>query len=679
MAFPVTILTSNLFHNSGLDSQLTKEKRIRKKYLINALNYINFQDGTISINFKHPKYDSTMSFQAKPQPYLGNTLKCLWIGSLPQQISKSYEFLNLLVSDGQKLIYVKPELIEIDKTGATFSLPSFCYSISSRKLQRYPCKDIRVEFIQNGAVFYGSLLDFNPTAFYVKISIKPPQTFNWIDAEAEAYIVFKNEQEVIYSGECRIIRQNFAHKMRIFVLEPVKNQIRRFSPKELRSSRYKLLPSPSAIFNHPILRRMINFKIEDLSGSGFSVSEYYNYSVLLPGMIIPKLEIEFAQDFKISCKAQVMYRKVYKTDDDEAHSKCGIAFLDMNIRDQGKLSNLLHQMTNKNAYVGNRVDLNALWKFFFDTSFVYPKKYAYISTNKERFKDVYEKLYIQNPNIARHFIYQNEGIIQGHISMLRVYENTWLFHHHASRTTSAKAGLVVLDQISRYVNDFYRLYSTHLDFIISYFRPKNRAPDHLFGNFTRQLNELKGCSIDSFAYFHFQKTFKSPKMAETDLSLSKTEPDDLVELQGFYEYKSGGLVLHALDLDPSAIDEDNLDKEYQIADFKRERRLLSLKKDGILKAVIMVNISDAGLNLSNLTNCIHVFCIDEDSLNRNTLYSALHVLSKYYDQDEIPVLLYPVSHADAQSIPYEKIYNLWVLNVPFSGERFLKHVRRFFT
>ena len=93
----------------------------------------------------------------------------------------------------------------------------------------------------------------------------------------------------------------------------------------------------------------------------------------------------------------------------------------------------------------------------------------------------------------------------------------------------------------------------------------------------------------------------------------------------------------------------------------------------------MVNISDAGLNLSNLTNCIHVFCIDEDSLDRNMLYSALHVLSKYYDQDEIPVLLYPVSHADAQSIPYEKIYNLWVLNVPFSGERFLKHVRRFFT
>ncbi len=672
------MLIPKLFHNTILDSQLIKEKRIKKRHLINTLNYINFQDESIFINFQHIKYNNIVSFQAKPQPYLESILKCLWIGSLPPQILKSYKFLNLFVSDGQELIYVKPELVEIDKNGVAFLLPNFCYLVSKRKLRRYPCNGIQVEFVQNGAIFYGHMVDFSPVAFRVKVSIKPPQTFNWINTDAEVHIVLKEEEEVIYTGECKIIRQDFAHKMRIFVLEPVKNQIRRFSPKELRSSRCKLLPSPSAIFSHPIIKKMINSQIEDLSGSGFSVNEYQNDSVLLPGMTIPRLEIEFAQDFTISCKAQVMYRKVYKTDNGEAYAKCGIGFLDMNIQDQGRLSNLLHQITNKNAYVGNRVDLDALWKFFFDTNFVYPKKYASIYNDKEKFKDVYEKLYIQNPNIAKHFIYQNKGIIQGHISMLRVYENTWLFHHHASRSVSTKAGLVVLDQISRYVNDFYRLYSTHMDFIISYFRPENRAPNHLFGNFTRQLNESKGSSIDPFAYFHFQKIFESLKISETDLSLDKTRPDDLAELQNFYEYKSGGLMLHALDLDPDMIDEDNLDKEYQRAGFKRERHLLSLKKNGILKAVIMVNISDAGLNLSNLTNCIHVFCIDEDSLDRSTLFSALQVLSKYYEQNAIPILLYPVSYADTQSIPYEKIYNLWVLNLPSSGERFLKHVRRFF-
>ncbi len=673
------MLIPKLFHNTILDSQLIKEKRIKKRHLINTLNYINFQDESIFINFQHLKYNNIVSFQAKPQPYLEGILECLWIGSLPPQILKSYKFLNLFVSDGQELIYVKPELMEIDKNGVAFLLPNFCYLVSKRKLRRYPCNGIQVEFVQNGAIFYGYMVDFSPVAFRVKVSIKSPQTFNWINTDAEVHIVLKEGEEIIYTGECKIIRQNFTRNRRIFVMKPIKNQICRFGHKTLRSSRCKLLPSPSAIFNHPIIKKMINSQIEDLSGSGFSVNEYQDGSVLLPGMIIPKLEIEFARGIKISCKAQVIYRKVYKADDDKICTKCGIAFIDMNIQDQGRLSNLLHQMVNKNAYVSNRVDLDALWKFFFDTNFVYPKKYAHIYNEKEKFKNLYEKLYIQNPNIARHFIYQDKGIIQGHISILRTYENTWLLHNLASRSAHSRAGLVVLDQLSRYVNDFHRLYSTHLDFVIAYFRPENRAPNHLFGNFTRQLNEPKGSSLDPFAYFHFQKIFKSSNTNEIDLSLTKTEPYDLAELQNFYEYKSDGLMLHALDLDPGMIGEDDLDREYQKRGFKRKRHLFSLKKDGVLRAIIMVNISDAALNLSNLTNCIHVFCIDEGSLDRNTLFSALQILSKYYDQKEIPVLLYPVSFADAKLIPYEKIYDLWILNIhSSSGEHFLKYIRQFF-
>jgi len=38
--------------------RLTKGKEIRKKHLINKLNYINFQDGTVLVNFKHIKYNT---------------------------------------------------------------------------------------------------------------------------------------------------------------------------------------------------------------------------------------------------------------------------------------------------------------------------------------------------------------------------------------------------------------------------------------------------------------------------------------------------------------------------------------------------------------------------------------------------------------------------------------------
>ena len=47
--------------------------------------------------------------------------------------------------------------------------------------------------------------------------------------------------------------------------------------------------------------------------------------------------------------------------------------------------------------------------------------------------------------------------------------------------------------------------------------------------------------------------------------------------------------------------------QYERIGLKRKRYLLSLKKDDRLKAVFMVMVSDVGLNMSNLTNCVHVF------------------------------------------------------------------------
>ena len=63
-------------------------------------------------------------------------------------------------------------------------------------------------------------------------------------------------------------------------------------------------------------------------------------------------------------------------------------------------------------------------------------------------------------------------------------------------------------------------------------------------------------------------------------------------------------------MEKDALKGDTLSKEFQRLGFKRERRFYSLKKNDRLKAFIMVMISDIGLNLSNLTNCVKVFVLD---------------------------------------------------------------------
>ena len=327
------------------------------------------------------------------------------------------------------------------------------------------------------------------------------------------------------------------------------------------------------------------------------------------------------------------------------------------------LLGLLHQTYNEKSYVCNTVDLDALWNFFFEVRFIYPKKYTYIQENKEKIKEIYKKLYTRSPSIARHYIYQDNGRILGHMAMIRFYHRTWLIHHHAAnRHASNKAGLEVLSQISRYINEVHTIYSHHLDYVCCYFRPENKFPERVFGGVSRNMKNPKGCSLDTFAYFHFENAFSNELDMHEPWSWTATQPEDLIELESYYEDVSGGLMVTALDLEPDTLLIDEVTDEYRRLGFKRERYLYTLKKAGKLKALVMINLSDIGLNMSDLTHCVKIIVTDPNDLPKSTLYLMLSLLFEKYEQKEMPVLLYPTSYSDAVSIPYEKLYTPWVLN-----------------
>ncbi len=661
--------------------QQGKGKAVGKKLLINKLNYTNFQDKAILINLRHAKYGRRIILHAKPQPCSGDRLDCLWAETdgIKQKL-KSYKFESLFIPDGQKLIVAEPELIDINKRGISLNLPDTCYEISSRKRIRHACQGITVQFIQDSMIFSGSLLDFSAISFHIELKSSPPQTFQWINPESTVNIILSDKQEALYSGECRIIRQTWGQKTRQFVLEPLDIKIQRYSRKEFRSTRQTVTPAPNIIFKHPFTQKVTNLKIVDLSGSGFSVKEDENNAVLLPGMILPEPELSFANSFNVRCKAQVVYRKAIDDKRGGNWVKYGLALLDMDIQHHINLVALLHQVDDPNSYVCSQVDLDALWDFFFETGFIYPDKYEFIQRNKAQIKKTYEKLYTRKPNIARHFIYQDKGQIFGHMAMVRFYENTWMIHHHAARKSALnRAGLVVLNQIGNFTYDSHRLYSLHMDFLICYYRPENKFPARVFGGAAKNINDPKGCTLDSFVYFHLPKDIENELSLLEPWEITKTQPEDLFELESFYASESGGLMLNALDLEPDMADNDELAKEYKKLGFTMERLLFSLKKKGRVKAIIIVNISDIGLNLSSLTNSVKVIVMDSDDLPKEILYRVLSLIHKQTGQDNMPILLYPISYADNQLIPYEKVYNLWILNTQYSDNyfRYTKRLLRF--
>lgn len=648
-------------------------RNVSRRQLVNKLNFINFQDETIIAHFRHTKYDSSLSLKLKPLPCAGEQLDCGWVdtSALPQLL-KNYDFDHLLIPDGKKPLLARPRQISCGEEGISFLLPVTCSEFKLRKIKRHPVTGIRAQFTQNSALFRGSLMDFTPVAVRVEGGEDAPQTFSWINPDIHVDLHLYAGDELLFSGECAIIRSSTRGTVRTFVLGPVNSSIRRFRPKQYRSMRHQLVPSPNVVFRHPFVASTINLKVLDLSGSGMAVEENEDESVLMPGMVIPDLELTLAHGFSIACTAQVLSRNIIDRGDGEREVRCGLTILDMDIHQHVRLLSILHQVANRHSYVCSNVDMDALWDFFFETGFIYPEKYAFFQAQKEEIKKTYAKLYEETPHIARHFTYQDRGGILGHMAMVRFYENSWLIHHHAARkTVSLKAGLTVLNQITQYVNELHNLYFAHLRYVYCYFRPANKFPNRVFGGFARQLDNPRGCSLDEFAYAHYLKRGADGCCGmPAGWELTETNgTSDLDELGNFYGYVSGGLMVDAFDLRPDSACHDGLEEEYRRLGFVKKRRFYSLLHEGNLKALAITNVTDAGFNMANLTNCATVVVLDETT-PRGVVELSLELLSRQYEGEEMPVMIYPLAYVEQESIPYEKLYMLWVLN--------LRHLDDFF-
>ncbi len=652
-----------------------KEKIVRKNKLVNKLNLINFKNETVRINFRHQKDGRIISFDVLPQLSFGKYLLCLW-NQAPDihQVNRLYVFQNILIKDGQSVLSIDASIRAISEKGICFLLPDKSIQRSSRKARRFTCESLSIQLVQNSIIFSGFLLDFSAYSFRVELHQSPREAYHWLNPKDNVTLIILQGAETIYSSECGVLKQDALNsKKKSVILKPLTSNIQRFCPKEYRSTRIQLSPTPYIIFHHPFTGKLINLKTIDISGSGLSVEDDEDNSVLIPGMIIPELSINLANAFKFKCRAQVVYRNIHEDKDATHIVQCGITFLDMACNDHMRLLSLLHQAENQNIYICNEVDLDELWTFFFETGFIYPKKYKFIQENKTKIRKTYEYLYKTNSNISRYFTWQKKGVVQGHLSMLRFYENTWLIHHLAALPSNQRrVGIDILKQIGAFTYDSHRLFSSHMDYLICYFRPDNKFPNYFFGGIQQKIDNPKACSIDQFAYLHYREQKKVDSDLPEDWQLIKAKLADLNELYDFYEHRAGGLMLRALDLLPDDDMEDrhNLPNEYQKIHMKRQRRVYSLKKNNILKAVVMANISDFALNLSDLTNSVSVFVLDADELTPDILCSAINLISERYEHKTFPVLIYPLSYTEEQIFNYERVYNLWSLSMAHSDDYF---------
>lgn len=673
-AFEKDSLPPLCFQQVTAPDLIDNAKKVEIEKIINDLNYIHFRGDNISISLRHPEHGDSILLSARPEPCLDANLVCLWQTSVHDMKLESCTFEWLFINDGDSFILVPCEMIEVNEKSISMRIVDRGLLLERRKIKRHPGNQTGVQLIQNGFVARGTLLDFNAKGFRIRVQPDDCCSFNWLDPENYCRVDLMNGTRMILTCRCTVLRQGETGRLREIVVWPDMRSVNRFPRKEIRPERHHLNPSPKIIFEHPLSGTTTHRAAADISYSGLAIREPVENAVLLPGMIIPELVINFPGGLKLKCEAQVVScREV-----DERTVKSGLAFLDMDIQTYGRLTQLISNTEDPGNNISGDLNLDALWEFFFHTGFIYPKKYKLVRSYIDRFKTVYKKLYQDTPEIAVHYAYEENGKILAHVSMLRSYEKAWMMHHHAARITSRRMGIGILKLMVNYVNGIYRLPTPGMRYVMCYFRPDNHFPEMVYGKFARDHNDPRGCSLDLFAYLTFKIT--APQTLPGGWVVRRSTSDDIREFDEFYRTASGGspsegggLLVDAFGLREPGANHAVIER-YHALGFERNICLYSLLNEDGLKAVFIANQADLGMNLSELLNSVKVVVLDREGVDWETISAAINQFAGAHDLNTIPVMVYPFEYARENNIPYEKQYYLWTLDLHRSANPYLQYL-----
>jgi len=652
-----------------LERAIAKASAIDQEVLTNHINYLHFMEESLLLQSFEPHTSKSRLIQAFPGPCIGDKVVCKLSRDLSESSTLCGQCLYLIMDDGRAMIVAPVTLHAMKRTSLEVRLPEQGYIVNQRQTHRHGCVEMRARVTCGRQTVEGKVLDFSPTGFRVSFPSCEERIQSQLQPGKYFHVCMQRGQETVFSGSCRCLTYRAGLFHIDFVLEPAAPCKAQGNSTSIRNPRQALSPPPLVTFQHPFFHKTVRLQVSDISTAGICVYERPEEGLLMSGMIIPELFIDFVGCRKLKSRARVIYRH----DEGTNGVRCGLAILDMDIDAYSLLAHILTNALDAHAHVSGEVDMEGLWRFFFQSGFIYPKKYRLIQSHRNRFKETYRKLYEENPEVARHFTYQENGRIIGHMSMIRAYRKTWMIQHHAAITSDNKrAGITVLNQIMQFLQDIHRLPSAKTNYVMCYYRPENRFPDRIFGGFARDLDDPRSCSLDCFSY-----------LPHTTLSLQTPLPDGWTlengiaphaeALQQLYRERSGGLLLDVLDLEDG--EDCYLEDLYRRSGLTRRWRTYALTYQHSLHALMIANESSTGINLSELLNGIKILITNPAGLPWEVLSAAIGRLAARYDTDRVPTLIYPMEYVKSQSIPSDKEYLLWIYDIRNVG-RFKSYLKR---
>jgi hypothetical protein len=655
-------------------SAISTMPTVNKKILINLINHLHFTKEQVSIHIQDNKTGEEFLQQGEPGPYIKDKVTIRFADPGAFDLNR-HKPLNLVIDNRKSLIVFPVDLQSINQESLVLMMPEKAHSYSKRKAVRHTCEGVDAEIVQGRLNVHGVLEDINPNDLRVCLNI--PEDIN---SANPLFLKLSQDNQTYFMGECQLVRSD--NEGSYIILKPVHSNRPVLKTRKYPNERVRIMPQPVIQFIHPLCGLAVQNKMDDISTSGFSVTVPDKESLLIPGMIIPQMTLQLpGMSNNIKCAAQVIYRRKQNKD----LAKYGFYILDMSLHDQRRLFDAVNKVIDPHVNIAGKVNMDSLWELFFDSGFIYPDKYGVISPHTEALKETYRKLYAEEGrDIFTHLTYQDQGQIYAHMSMVKAYENSWIIHHLAARPMRGiRTGLKVLNHFVNYIDCLYRLpvSSKTMRYNFCYYRPENSFSDYYFGGIYRTLKRREICSLDLFSYMSMSVESKINKLPD-GWSIERFSKDDLILMRDYYNGLDGGMMLDAFALECRAAENgelsgkasgvslnnnnNNIMSMYNKVGLKRESKVFSIRHNGFIKAALIVDSSDMGINMSELLNSIKVIVID-NTLPWSILQDSVSTVGKVYGIDTIMILIFPLNYLEQQGIECKKRYYLWVINTNLDG------------
>lgn len=193
-----------VFKHKELLKAISTAVKIDPKKLTNILNYLHFKGEHLNMLIGHKASQDEIIVRVYSEPCLGEKVVCRWDKDTFKGCSfDKYKLNYLIVSYEQSIILVPVERVETLEDGMLIPLPETSFLLSGRQYPRFMSQGVKADLWQNGFQASGSLIDFTPNAFRVRVRAAPPSSFHWFNNAVASQIRLYEGEDVFYSGNCK--------------------------------------------------------------------------------------------------------------------------------------------------------------------------------------------------------------------------------------------------------------------------------------------------------------------------------------------------------------------------------------------------------------------------------------------------------------------------------------------